>query len=45
MIVNNNYVTGPGRNIMDAFVVVEGANVGPVLTQELQTAIAWMNGA
>lgn len=42
MIADDAYVVGPGRNIMDAFVIIEGEGVGPVATQELQNAITRM---
>ena len=48
MIHNEQYVAGPGRNIMDAFVVVEwnGSWVTPPATNEqLQNAITWMYNA
>ena len=43
MIADDAYVVGPGRNIMDAFVIIEGEGVGPVATQELQNAITRMH--
>jgi len=36
MIYNSQYVAGPGRNIMDAFVVTN------VASEELKNAVAWM---
>lgn len=50
MIKDNSYIVWPGRNIMDAFVVIEGDNIWPVIipgsqsytTKELQDAITRM---
>jgi len=36
MITNGSYIVGPGRNIMDAFVIVEEPS------QELNDAVSWM---
>ena len=37
MISSGKYIIGPGRNIMDAFVVVEGTNVGATLATQSNT--------
>lgn len=45
MIYNNQYVAGPGRDLMDAFVVVEWSGNGvtsPPSDEQLQNAITWM---
>ena len=52
MIYNNNYVAGPGRAMRDAFIIIEGDDIGTEVTpitpvvgptnEELQTAITWM---
>ena len=54
MIYKGEYVAKPGRNMMDAFVIIEGNNVWTIVPpataitispEELNTAVSWMYNA